>query len=73
MVGLLGWELYGLGGAIYSVALLVLLMALATAVITSDEATDVVDAVTGDTITPIDTSAPPNEAAGPASGRRPTS
>ena len=41
IVGLLGWELYGLGGAIYAVALLVLLLALARAVSTDDHGTDV--------------------------------
>jgi putative heme transporter len=42
IVGLLGWELYGLGGAIYGVAVLVLLLALARAVSTDDNGTDVV-------------------------------
>jgi putative heme transporter len=42
IVGLIGWELYGLGGAIYGVALLVLLLALARAVSTDDDGTDVV-------------------------------
>ena len=42
IVGLIGWELYGLGGAVYSVALLVLLIALARAVSTDDDGTDVV-------------------------------
>jgi hypothetical protein len=42
IVGLLGWELYGLGGAIYGVALLVLLLALARAASTDDDGTDVV-------------------------------
>jgi predicted PurR-regulated permease PerM len=41
IVGLLGWELYGLGGAIYAVALLVLVLALARAVSTDDHGTDV--------------------------------
>ena len=42
IVALLGWELYGLGGAIYGIALLVLLLALARAVSTDDDGTDVV-------------------------------
>jgi hypothetical protein len=57
-------------GVLYSIAVLVLLMAVAIAVIADDEGTDVAD---GNASTTIDTPARPNEAAGPASGRRPTS
>ena len=66
IVGLIGWELYGLGGAVYSVALLVLLIGLAQAAATGDDGSDVVSTVDGNTIAPIDTPAPPNEEVGTA-------
>ena len=44
ITGLIGWELYGLGGAIYSIVLLVMLLALSAATSTSDDGADVVTA-----------------------------
>jgi predicted PurR-regulated permease PerM len=44
IVGLIGWQLYGLGGAMYGVAVLVMLVALAHAASTDDHGVGVVTA-----------------------------
>lgn len=52
IVGLLGWAVYGFGGAVYGVAAMVMLLALAHAVSTEDDGADVVAPSLGHTDRP---------------------